>query len=62
MTVELSQVRSAAARADDEVSRLKALHAQVKGALQGAYSQNQELNKQVRARVGGCWGGSAWTA
>jgi chromosome segregation ATPase len=48
MAVELTATRSCASRAEEEVARLKMLHAQVKGALEGAYGQNQELSKQIQ--------------
>jgi hypothetical protein len=49
---ELGLTRAAVARAEEEVARLKGLHAQVKGALEGAYSENQEHAKQVGGRRG----------
>jgi len=48
LAIELTSTRSTATKAEEEVARLRELHAQVKGALQGAYSQNQDLNKQVQ--------------
>jgi hypothetical protein len=58
LAIELTSARSTVVKAEEEVARLKALHSQVKGALQGAYSQNQDLNKQVgpgtRAKPRGC--------
>ncbi|KAI8468966.1 MAG: hypothetical protein J3K34DRAFT_292723 [Monoraphidium minutum] len=46
-TLELTTTRADATKAEEEVARLKTLHSQVKGALQGAYSQNQDLTKQI---------------
>ena len=47
LTIELSTTRGKLEACEAEQARGKELHAQVKGALQLAYSQNQELSKQV---------------
>lgn len=52
LAAALSSSRSALEAAEGEATKAKELHQQVKGALQLAYSQNQELAKQVR--VLGC--------
>jgi hypothetical protein len=48
LAAALSSSRSALEAAEGEACKAKELHQQVKGALQLAYSQNQELAKQVR--------------
>jgi hypothetical protein len=61
---ELGLSRAAVNQAADEVARLKALHGQVKGALEAAYSDNQEHAKQVCGAGASDWNasGASWHA